>query len=157
MRVDHDAAGGHPAPEAFDTGRRRGHRAGPALRRGRERCGPSKLKIDRSFVADIGEHEDALAIVASTIDLARAVGVDVIVEGVETAEQAALIKGPGCVTAQGRLWSPAVSMRELLSGPIWLSPYAIVRAAAFPGRAARRERRGTGLADGLRSCSTCPR
>jgi diguanylate cyclase (GGDEF)-like protein/PAS domain S-box-containing protein len=107
----------------------------------------SALKIDRSFVADISRQQDALAIVASIIDLARAVGVDVIAEGVETAEQAALIKGLGCVTAQGWLWSPAVSMRELLSGPIWLSPSAIARAAAFPERTSRR---GTGLAEGLR-------
>jgi EAL domain-containing protein (putative c-di-GMP-specific phosphodiesterase class I) len=110
----------------------------------------SALKIDRSFVADITEQQDALAIVGSIIDLARAVGVDVIAEGVETPEQAALLRRLGCVTAQGWLWSPAVSTRELLSGPIWLSPSAIARAAAYPGRTSRREKRGTGLADGLR-------
>jgi hypothetical protein len=86
----------------------------------------------------------------SIIELAGAVGVDVIAEGVETAEQAVLLRRLGCVTAQGWLWSPAVSMREMLSGPIWLSPSAIARAAAFPGRTTRRGRRGTGLADGLR-------
>jgi diguanylate cyclase (GGDEF)-like protein/PAS domain S-box-containing protein len=116
----------------------------------------SALKIDRSFVADITEQQDALAIVASIIDLARAVGVDVVAEGVETPEQAALLRRLGCVTAQGWLWSPAVSLRELLSGPVWMSPSAIARATAGP-RTPGREKRGTGLADGLRKLLDLPR
>jgi diguanylate cyclase (GGDEF)-like protein/PAS domain S-box-containing protein len=116
----------------------------------------SALKIDRSFVADIPERQDAVAIVASIIDLGRAVGVDVIAEGVETAEQAALLQRLGCVTAQGWLWSPAVSVRELLSGPVWTSPSAIARAAVGGSRTPRREKRGTGLADGLRRLLELP-
>jgi diguanylate cyclase (GGDEF)-like protein/PAS domain S-box-containing protein len=79
----------------------------------------SALKIDRSFIGDITEQPESLAIVASIVDLARAVGVAVIAEGVETAEQAALLEGLGCVTAQGWLWSPAVPVAALLGGHEW--------------------------------------
>ena len=81
----------------------------------------SALKIDRGFVADITDDREALAIVASIVDLARAVGVAVIAEGVETAEQAACLQRLGCVTAQGWLWSPAVPVTTLLSGRDWMS------------------------------------
>ena len=75
----------------------------------------SALKIDRSFVADLGGQPDALAIVAWVIELARAVGVSVVAEGVETEEQAGLLRELGCPTAQGRLWGPAVPVTTLLS------------------------------------------
>jgi EAL domain len=76
----------------------------------------SALKIDRSFVADIGGQPDALAIVAWVIELAGAVGVAVVAEGVETEEQAALLRGLGCRTAQGWLWGPALPVTTLLDG-----------------------------------------
>jgi EAL domain-containing protein (putative c-di-GMP-specific phosphodiesterase class I) len=105
----------------------------------------SALKIDRSFVADIADQPDARAIVAWIVDLARAVGVAVVAEGVETAEQAALLRRLGCVTAQGWLWGPAVPVTALLEGREWRvrSPR---RAGQPPGRdgerrAARRQRR----------------
>jgi diguanylate cyclase (GGDEF)-like protein len=82
----------------------------------------SALKIDRSFVADIAAQRDALAIVAWIIDLARALGIAVVAEGVETAEQADLLRGLGCATAQGWLWGPAVPLTALLSGPGWTTP-----------------------------------
>ena len=84
----------------------------------------SALKIDRSFVADITDEQGALAIVASIVDLARAIGVAVIAEGVETPEQAALLQRLGCVTAQGWLWSPAVPATALLRGREWMTPAA---------------------------------
>jgi diguanylate cyclase (GGDEF)-like protein/PAS domain S-box-containing protein len=67
------------------------------------------LKIDRSFVSEIGQDADSLAIVASIVDLARAVGVDTVAEGVETAEQAALLRRLGCSAGQGWLWTRAMS------------------------------------------------
>ena len=84
----------------------------------------SALKIDRSFVADITEQREALAIVAWIVDLARAVGVAVVTEGVETAEQVALLRGLGCATAQGWLWGPAVPLTALMDGHTWMSPPA---------------------------------
>jgi EAL domain-containing protein (putative c-di-GMP-specific phosphodiesterase class I) len=70
------------------------------------------LKIDRSFVAEIATDPSALAIVASIVDLARAVGLTVVAEGVETAQHAALLQELGCDAAQGWLWSRAVSCSE---------------------------------------------
>ena len=64
------------------------------------------------------------SIVASIVDLARAVGVTVIAEGVETTEQAACLQRLGCVNAQGWLWSPAVPLPELLEGRDWMTPRA---------------------------------
>jgi diguanylate cyclase (GGDEF)-like protein/PAS domain S-box-containing protein len=80
----------------------------------------TSLKIDRSFVCAITEDRDALAIVASIIDLARAVGVHVVAEGVETAQQAALLRRLGCAQAQGWLWSPAVPADEVRLSGAWL-------------------------------------
>ena len=67
------------------------------------------LKIDRSFVTDIADDPDALAVAASIVDLARAVGLTAVAEGVETPQQATLLRGLGCPTAQGWLWSRALS------------------------------------------------
>ncbi|MFW3170252.1 putative bifunctional diguanylate cyclase/phosphodiesterase [Geodermatophilus sp. CPCC 206100] len=96
------------------------------------------LKIDRSFVSDIAEDRDALAIVAWIVDLAEAMGVAAVAEGVETAEQAALLRGLDCATAQGWLWGPAVPVGALLDGPGWTSPLAertvSTARAGTPGR-----------------------
>jgi EAL domain-containing protein (putative c-di-GMP-specific phosphodiesterase class I) len=59
------------------------------------------LKIDREFVADlIGEHADA-TIVEAVLSMARGLRVDVIAEGVETAQHDAALRGLGCRLAQG--------------------------------------------------------
>ena len=70
------------------------------------------LKIDRSFVTDIADDPDALAVVASIVDLARAVGLTAVAEGVETHQQATLLRGLGCPTAQGWLWARAMPPEE---------------------------------------------
>ncbi len=59
------------------------------------------LKIDRSFVADVTEDADAAAIVTAIIALARALGMEVVAEGVETEGQAAFLRGQGCEKLQG--------------------------------------------------------
>ena len=100
------------------------------------------LKVDRSFVADISTSTDALAIVASIVDLARAVGVSVIAEGVETPEQSAVLQRLGCPDGQGWLWSPAVPAGQLLATRPWMSPLARDAAAPVAGAAARRSSRG---------------
>jgi diguanylate cyclase (GGDEF)-like protein/PAS domain S-box-containing protein len=110
----------------------------------------SALKIDRSFVADITEQEEALAIVASIVDLARAVGVSVTAEGVETAEQAALLQRLGCVTAQGWLWSPAVPLTALLSGREWISALGTAGEATVRARTTWRGMRDVSVAHGLK-------
>ena len=63
------------------------------------------LKIDQSFVAGLGVNADDDAIVRATIDLAGALGLRVVAEGVERTEQAAALLALGCGSAQGYLYS----------------------------------------------------
>jgi diguanylate cyclase (GGDEF)-like protein len=64
----------------------------------------SLVKIDRSFVSRLGSSLPASAIVRAVIDLAHAHGHAVTAEGVETEEQADLLRGMGCDNAQGWLF-----------------------------------------------------
>jgi Amt family ammonium transporter len=59
------------------------------------------LKIDRSFVMHLGEGEDNRAIVQAIAAMASALGLEVVAEGVETAEQGAEAHALGCGLAQG--------------------------------------------------------
>jgi diguanylate cyclase (GGDEF)-like protein/PAS domain S-box-containing protein len=61
----------------------------------------SILKVDRSFVAGIEDHADNRAIVEAIVGLASSLGLMVVAEGVETAEQLRIIKDIGCDLAQG--------------------------------------------------------
>ena len=72
------------------------------------------LKVDRSFVAELTRDASSLAIAASIIELARAVGLTVVAEGVERLEDAELLRGLGCDAAQGWLWSAAVAPSQAL-------------------------------------------
>jgi EAL domain-containing protein (putative c-di-GMP-specific phosphodiesterase class I) len=77
----------------------------------------SKIKLDRTFIIDITEDKDTLAIVRAITDLARALGKTIIAEGVETAEQAELLKQLGCEQVQGFYFAQPVdlaTMTELL-------------------------------------------
>ena len=65
-----------------------------------------KLKIDRSFVRLLGGMDPAAAIVKAVAELAIALGMRVAAEGVETAEQQALLAALGCHEIQGPLLSP---------------------------------------------------
>lgn len=68
-----------------------------------------RIKIDRSFVIDVDRDRRDRAIVESVISLARALGLDVIAEGVEREAQAATLVELGCTAAQGFLFAPALS------------------------------------------------
>ena len=59
------------------------------------------LKIDRSFVMHLGTGEDDCTIVRAIAAMATALGLEVLAEGVETAEQAAEAQALGCRWAQG--------------------------------------------------------
>jgi EAL domain-containing protein (putative c-di-GMP-specific phosphodiesterase class I) len=59
------------------------------------------LKIDRSFIAGIGNDTESAEIVRTIVTLSHNLGLDVVAEGVETAEHAAMLKEFGCEFAQG--------------------------------------------------------
>ncbi len=71
------------------------------------------LKIDRSFVMDIPDDSDDMAIAESIVSLARSMKLTVIAEGVETAAQLAFLKQVDCDFFQGYLFSPARSAVEI--------------------------------------------
>ena len=60
-----------------------------------------KLKIDQSFVRDLSHDSHDRTIVSAVIRMAQALGMRTTAEGVETAEQSAIIMKLGCYTAQG--------------------------------------------------------
>jgi len=72
-----------------------------------------KLKVDRSFVAGIGENEGDGAIVEAVVRLGRALGMEIIAEGVEKREQAEFLTTIGCQTAQGFFYSPALPAEDV--------------------------------------------
>jgi diguanylate cyclase (GGDEF)-like protein/PAS domain S-box-containing protein len=76
------------------------------------------VKIDTSFVADLGTDSGGSTIVAAVIALAHALGLGVVAEGVESIEQLASLYTLGCDQAQGFLFSPAIpgADAELLLG-----------------------------------------
>ncbi|MDR7301402.1 EAL domain-containing protein [Haloactinomyces albus] len=73
------------------------------------------LKIDRSFVTDLGDSHDLETIVTSIIAMAHAVGLDVVAEGVETAQQFDLLRRLGCDEVQGYYLSKPVPIDQLVT------------------------------------------
>ncbi|WP_168198570.1 bifunctional diguanylate cyclase/phosphodiesterase [Nesterenkonia sp. NBAIMH1] len=76
------------------------------------------LKLDKSFVQGLGNHDPRPGlIVGAVIDLAHALGIEVVGEGVETKPQLEELQRLGCDMAQGFLWSKPMDPSE---GPKWL-------------------------------------
>ncbi|MBB5574324.1 MULTISPECIES: putative bifunctional diguanylate cyclase/phosphodiesterase [Rhizobium] len=73
----------------------------------------SRLKIDRSFIADIPDDADDMAITSAIVSLARSLELDVIAEGVETEEQARFLSRAGCHAIQGYLFSRPIPAEEV--------------------------------------------
>jgi EAL domain-containing protein (putative c-di-GMP-specific phosphodiesterase class I) len=76
------------------------------------------LKIDRSFVQDVAHDEQAAAMVAAIIAMARSLGMSTLAEGVETEAQVTRLRALGCSEMQGWLFSPAIpadAMADLLA------------------------------------------
>ena len=76
-----------------------------------------KIKIDKSFVDDVSKGGDSIAIVRAIIDLARALKIEVVAEGVETADQRDHLIAEGCTEMQGFYFSrpaPIESFEQVL-------------------------------------------
>jgi diguanylate cyclase (GGDEF)-like protein len=76
-----------------------------------------ELKVDRAFIQGVAESRVDLAIVRAIIDLAQAMGISAVAEGVETKDQAAELNMLGCPVGQGFYFShplPAEEFGELL-------------------------------------------
>jgi len=67
------------------------------------------IKIDKSFVDRIGLEQDGGPVVIAIVEMAHALGLTVVAEGVSTVEQHRFLARCGCDTAQGYLWSPALT------------------------------------------------
>jgi diguanylate cyclase (GGDEF)-like protein len=86
----------------------------------------NQVKIDQSFVRAIGTDREDTAIVAAVIGLTRNLGLHVVAEGIETAEQLATLVHLGCEHLQGYLFSrpvPATDLAPLVEhDPAWIGP-----------------------------------
>jgi diguanylate cyclase (GGDEF)-like protein len=71
------------------------------------------LKIDRSFVARLGQEPESTAVVQTIIALAHALGLSVTAEGIETSSQAAHLLTLGCTRGQGFLYARPAPAAEL--------------------------------------------
>jgi len=72
-----------------------------------------KLKLDRSLVMLAGEDDGSRAMMLSSIAMARALNMSVTAEGVETAQQAEMVRAAGCDQIQGWLYFKAMSAAEV--------------------------------------------
>jgi EAL domain-containing protein (putative c-di-GMP-specific phosphodiesterase class I) len=75
----------------------------------------SKLKIDRSFVSNIGKKAHDTAICSTIIHLAHQLGMKVLAEGIETREQFEILKDLSCDEGQGYLISKPLTREEMKS------------------------------------------
>jgi EAL domain-containing protein (putative c-di-GMP-specific phosphodiesterase class I) len=79
------------------------------------------IKIDRSIVEGLSQDRGDSAIVAATLTLAHALGLEVIAEGVETSEEVAELQALGCDFGQGYYWwtpQPAKETASLLEAQL---------------------------------------
>jgi diguanylate cyclase (GGDEF)-like protein/PAS domain S-box-containing protein len=89
------------------------------------------LKLDRLFVAALGEAREETAIVTATIAFGAALGVEVTAEGVETPAQLALLRSLGCRFGQGYLFSRPTGAAAIAALPARL---ALPSAALTTGK-----------------------
>ncbi|MGT2440634.1 EAL domain-containing protein [Bradyrhizobium betae] len=74
-----------------------------------------KIKIDQSFVRDLGANREAQAIIRSIVSLGKGLGVTITAEGVETEAELSCLRAEGCDEGQGFLFSKARPNAEIIS------------------------------------------
>lgn len=101
----------------------------------------SKIKIDRSFIANLGVDAESDAVVGAIVKLARALKLSVIAEGVETSGQRDRLAAAGCSDIQGYFYSMPLSAEEianLVNVPLpWRIKVENPHAEAVPALASR--------------------
>ena len=85
-----------------------------------------KIKIDQSFISELGESGDCMAIIKAVTNLGSSLGIPTVAEGVETEKQLSLLREAGCTEMQGYLFSRPVPASEIAE---LLSPHRISRQA----------------------------
>jgi diguanylate cyclase (GGDEF)-like protein len=91
-----------------------------------------KIKIDRSFVHSVHTKPQAAAIVRAVLGLGRGLGLPVIAEGVETAEELKFLGLEGCMEVQGYLFghpAPIDELTSLICDNVVALPRTLMRAA----------------------------
>jgi diguanylate cyclase (GGDEF)-like protein/PAS domain S-box-containing protein len=92
-----------------------------------------RLKVDKTFVDELSATHDGSTLVDSILDMARVLGLEVVAEGVETADQADFLRTRHCDFAQGYLFSRPVdasTFATLLADGGSLTPETLSAAAA---------------------------
>lgn len=89
-----------------------------------------ELKIDRAFTAEIARDAHAATITRNMLQLGRDLGIEVVAEGVEQAEQAALLRQQGCGLFQGHLFGRAVAAARFEQEIAGLATESAARAGA---------------------------
>ncbi|HWP20441.1 MAG TPA: EAL domain-containing protein [Burkholderiaceae bacterium] len=93
-----------------------------------------ELKIDRSFVRDLGVRHESAAVVTAIIALARSLGLRVVAEGVETLLQMEALNRLGCGIMQGFLFSKPLPAEQIEQ---WLHQTVLPRKAPWIGQVAK--------------------
>jgi diguanylate cyclase (GGDEF)-like protein/PAS domain S-box-containing protein len=100
----------------------------------------TKIKIDQSFVRELGANDGAQAIVRAIIGLGASLGLKVLAEGIEHEDDAAYLAGMGCAEGQGFLFGKAASAQHWF-GTVTPPPAAVAEVEAITPAAARQFRR----------------
>ncbi|MDP4025444.1 EAL domain-containing protein [Methylobacterium sp. NEAU 140] len=89
-----------------------------------------KIKIDRAFIRDIAD-PDAAAIVRAVVGIGERLGMGIVAEGVETAEQLDLVRREGCTQVQGFLFSRPLPPDEARAYILAAQARAVPRGAGL--------------------------
>jgi diguanylate cyclase (GGDEF)-like protein/PAS domain S-box-containing protein len=87
----------------------------------------NRLKIDRSFVQDVAANPDDAAIAIAIINMAKALNLEVLAEGVETEAQLSFLRGQHCFDVQGYYFSKPVAVGQIVEH--------LLRASILPAEA----------------------
>jgi len=93
-----------------------------------------KIKIDRSFVSELAERPDCVAIIRAVAGLGMSLGIATTAEGVETQEQLERLRTEGCTEVQGYLFSPPKPGSEVAAMLKGQAPYVEELSAKTSGR-----------------------